>query len=142
MTSVFCGFRSAPFFVDGTIKVLQTGRHQDRVAEDVAVVDVPLVCQASIFLWSMWWVVSSREFCSPAQRCVRSAGRQRAFVFRLLPIPVLNCTPRGHRHLLVPRRGPWALAGVPLARHDGSGGHVGIVGASVLRPKAVANGGM
>ena len=54
-------------FVVGLIKILQTGRHQDRVAEDVTIVNVPEVCQASIFLWIMSWVVSSNECCWPAQ---------------------------------------------------------------------------
>ena len=57
MTSIFCGFRSAPTFA--------LGRHQDRVTHHVTIIHVPQVRQASIFLQSMSRDVTPVSFSGP-----------------------------------------------------------------------------
>ena len=59
IVNYFC-FQWVPLrsnFGVGDVKFLQEGRHQDRVTHDVAVIHVPQVCQASIFLQCMLRVV-------------------------------------------------------------------------------------
>ena len=46
----------------GVVEFLQVRRHQDRVTHNVTIVHVPPVRQASFFLQSTTWIVSSGEF--------------------------------------------------------------------------------
>ena len=78
--------------VVGSIKFLQVGRHQDGVTEDVTIVDVPLICQATIFLWGVSRVISSDVLCRPTQLKMLDSS---ASCLRALPAAVV--LPMGHR---------------------------------------------
>ena len=46
----FCFLWSRSKFIVGSIKCFSEGWHQDRLTEDVTIVDAQLICQASVFL--------------------------------------------------------------------------------------------
>ena len=65
MTSVFWGFRSDSGV--GDIKFSQEGRHPDRVTHNVAVIHVPQVRQALVFLQRMLRVVGTGKLFRAAK---------------------------------------------------------------------------
>ena len=61
---------------------------------------------------------------------------QRTSALQPPPLPELDCTLRGHQHLLALRRGPWASVGLPQVPH-GTGLDVSIL--PLLRVSEVGN---